>query len=244
MSESLYRRHWDYYAEKAAKNDRGWPGDEWGTETSWQWIFDKMFLSHGASEWASCVEVGSGSGKYTLRVLQASPIVHVIAADVSSKFQGYCRKRLEQAGVENRVTFVALDMTPGTLLDAIRVAGLMRMLDAFFSIDAMVHVDLQHHIVYLVTAAFALRLGGKLILTLANSTSDSGFAKLVRDAPQMFRRQDGPTARFEWMSPEMVRDILQRLGFEIDWMDTRGRDILLVASKREEPAEELRQVLQ
>ena len=60
-------------------------------------------------------------------------------------------------------------------------AGWRGQVDAVYSIEAMVHVDLQYLMAYLLTAAAALRPEGKLIMTLATMNSDHGFGKLLRD---------------------------------------------------------------
>jgi SAM-dependent methyltransferase len=234
--KSIYQQHWDFYAERGGQSKTGWPGDEWGTEETWQRLFDQLFVKFEVSKWNNCVEVGCGSGKYTRKVLTASDHVRVIAADISPVYQSYCRERLTQEKLVDRVTFVQLDTNPNTLMRSIDTAKLRGKLDAFYSIDAMVHVDLQHLLVYLVTAAVALKPSGNMIMTLANSASDLGFEKLVKDARQMFRKQNEPTAKFEWMSLEMVSDLLPRLGFAIDLLRAGGRFIHVVASKKTEPA--------
>ena len=43
------------------------------------------------------------------------------------------------------------------LLEELEKRNLVRKLDAFFAIDAMVHVDLQYLIVYFITAALTLK---------------------------------------------------------------------------------------
>jgi cyclopropane fatty-acyl-phospholipid synthase-like methyltransferase len=235
MSDSIYKKHWDLYATRGGETQSGWPGDEWGSEESWQRVFKELFVPYDVEHWLHCIEIGCGSGKYTVKVLQASDRAKVIAADISPVYQQYCKERLTAEGLIDRASLVQLDCHPATLMKSIEKAGLRGQLDALYSIDAMVHVDLQHLFVYLVTAAFALKPNGKLILTLANSTSDGGFDKLLRDASRMFRLQHQPTAKFEWMSPDMVSNVLSRLGFSIDKLTTTGRDILVVASKAGEP---------
>lgn len=69
-------------------------------------------------------------------------------------------------------------------------------------------------------------------MTLSNVCSDGGFEKLIRDTKVIFQRMNNHTAKFEWMSPDQVKSILPRLGFEIDILDTSARDILLVATLR------------
>ncbi|MCI0600403.1 MAG: hypothetical protein L0Y50_01285 [Beijerinckiaceae bacterium] len=66
----------------------------------------------------------------------------------------------------------------------------------------------------------------------ANCCSDGGFENLIRDTTVMVQRMDLHTARFEWMSPDQVRSVLLRLGFEIDRLDTTGRDMWTIATLR------------
>ena len=105
------------------------------------------------------------------------------------------------------------------------------------AIDAGVEVDLQYMIACLVTAANGLRVGGRLVLTLANLCSEGGFNKLIRDTKTIFNRMNTHRAKFEWMSPDQVGALLPRLGFEIDLHDTSGRDMLVVATFVEAPTD-------
>lgn len=232
MSENIYQQHWDYYAKNTQRSGDFWPGDEWGTPESWDRLFKKLFLDNGAADWKTAVEIGPGSGKYTIRLLENSG-VEVIAADISSGYQEHFCNRLKEAGLISRVTPLLLNTRSATLRETIEAKGWKGKLDAVYSIDAMVHVDLQYLIAYLVTAACCIKPGGRLVMTLSNVCSDGGFDKLIRDTKTIFSRMNLHTAKFEWMSPDQVRSILPRLGFEIDMLDTSGRDILLVATLRQ-----------
>lgn len=231
MSENIYQQHWDYYAKNTKAAGDFWPGDEWGTPESWERLFQKLFIANGASDWKTAVEIGPGSGKYTIKLLENSQ-AEVIAADISSGYQQHFRDRLTHAGLISRVTPLLLDTRSSTLRQCIEQKGWKNKLDAVYSIDAMVHVDLQYLIAYLVTAAHCLKEGGRLVMTLSNVCSDGGFEKLIRDTKVIFQRMNNHTAKFEWMSPDQVKSILPRLGFEIDILDTSARDILLVATLR------------
>jgi hypothetical protein len=224
-----YREHWNHYVERTPPDGGRWPGDEWGSPTSWDLVYRTRLLRHGAGTWERCVEIGPGSGKYSLRVLNGNPSLTILAADISTEFQRVFVKRMGVEGYSDRIIPILLDNNAGTLRKAIQEQEWRGKLDALYSIDAMVHVDLQYLIAYLVTAAACLRVGGILIMSLANCCSDKGFEKLIKDTPQMFRRLGRPTAKFEWLSPEAVVSILERLGFSITVMDTRSRDIWAVA---------------
>ena len=124
---------------------------------------------------------------------------------------------------------------PDEMLIDLRSCGWERRVDGFFSINAMVHIDLQYLIAYLITAGLTLRPGGKLVMTLANAVSDLGFEKLVRDLSWTFPVQGRPlgSGKFEWLSPDIVESLLPRLGFDIDLLDNSERDLAVVASLAE-----------
>lgn len=235
--ENVYRQHWDYYAKTARREDGKWPGDEWGTPESWERLFKYMFLDQGAADWKTCVEIGPGSGKYTIHLLEKSA-ARVLAADISPGYQAIFKERIKSVGLAARVDTLLLDNRSATLREGIEKNGWRKNLDAMYSMDAMVHVDLQYIIAYLVTAADSLKVGGRLVMTLSNVCSDNGFKKLIRDTKTIFNRMNTHTAKFEWMSPDQVRSLLPRLGFRIDVLDTSGRDILLVATLVEAPMDE------
>jgi hypothetical protein len=231
MEDNIYRQHWDHYVKLKQRSGHYWPGDEWGTPESWDGLFNNLFVEHGVASWRNCVEIGAGSGKYTIKVLEHSP-AHVLAADVSPAYQEVFRTRLTEAGLISRVSPVLLDNDSATLCRAIEAKGWKGELDGFYSIDAMVHVDLQYLIAYLVTAAVCLKPGGKLIMTLANCCSDRGFEKLIAETRNAFARIGKHSGKFEWLSPDAVRSILPRLGFDIGYLQSEWRDIFVVATLR------------
>ena len=115
-------------------------------------------------------------------------------------------------------------------LERLDMAG---KLDGFFSMDAMVHVDLQYLIPYFLTAAVALREGGHLIMTLADASTPAGFDFLISRASAYYGADVEPLGKFEWASRDIARSIVERLGFEVVMCDSppdnEGRDIHLVA---------------
>ena len=221
--------HWDFYASAVSPSGDYWPGDEWGNEATWKRNFEVLFLPNGVHEWKRCVEIGPGSGKYTLLVLKNSS-AHVIAADISAGYLAHFTARMKAEGLTERVTEVLLNEEAITLRKHIEHKGWAGSVDCVYSIDAMVHVDLQYLIIYLVTAAHAMKRGGKLVLTLANACSEKGFRKLVDVAPRMLARIHTHNSKFEWMSPDLVTSIFPRLGFDIDVLHTKERDMLLAAT--------------
>jgi SAM-dependent methyltransferase len=242
-ANNLYREQWDRYAKMwSPKNiagnasDLNWPGDEWGDEQQWLKVFQTMFVNFGAQEWTECVEIGPGSGKYTNYLLRQSA-AHITAFDISSAYLEIMKTRLADDVAGGRVDPVVLiGQCPSEILDHLRSQGLIRQLDAFYSIDAMVHVDLQYLMAYFLSAALSLKENGHLIMTLANAISSGGFKSLVAGAKTFYPLQGKPSGKFEWLSPEMVIGILTRLGFSVQFVSPypQGievlRDLHLVAT--------------
>jgi hypothetical protein len=119
------------------------------------------------------------------------------------------------------------------MLTDLSECGWRRTVDAVFSIDAMVHVDLQYLIVYLITAGLVLKPGGKVIMTLADVTTEANFNQMLDEISFTYPGQSNPigTSKFEWISPDIVRSVLPRLGFAIDRLDAPYlKDLFVVAS--------------
>jgi hypothetical protein len=235
--QTMSGRTWDRYLETWEREHNAdhtyeWPGDEWGTPQTWSDLYANLFENAGSARWREVVEIGPGSGKYTERLLRGSDAT-IRAYDVSADFMRVCERRCADWIGAGRLSLHPIDgRSPSEMLDDLGGAGLLREVDAVFSIDAMVHVDLQYLVVYFIVAALALREGGKLILTLSNAVSDEGFDKLLHDIAWTYPQQADPcgSGKFEWLSPDLVRSVLSRLGFDV-WMPSgEGRDIWLIAT--------------
>lgn len=235
-----FSQDWDTYVKKQFPGSAGerarpqWPGDEWGNEAWWKQNFDNLFRPCHVETWTAAAEIGQGSGKYTKMVLDAAPRCTVAAFDASEEFLRVCAERLAAEKAAGRLHLEHLQgKRSDEMILALERLGMSRKLDAFFSMDAMVHVDLQYLIVYLLTAALALRKGGHLIMTLADATSEPGFRHLMNSIRAFYSTDVQRVGKFEWMSPSLARFVLERLGFEIILLDHppkgRGRDIHLVA---------------
>jgi hypothetical protein len=225
---------WDQYVadweEHFSREEFDWPGDEWGSSKLWEVVHRKMFVPAGVNDWHRAVEIGPGSGKYTLQALR-NPELTVRAYDVSRSFLEVCEERCETAITEGRLSLHLLEAQhPYEMVSDLTAAGWRGEVDAFFSIDAMVHVDLQDLIVYLITAALTLKPGGKLLMTLSNATSDLGFKMLLKDIVKCYGQSAGPYGRFRWLSPQISETILPRLGFRVDFASTVPRDTHLTAT--------------
>jgi hypothetical protein len=261
MKKQTYGNYWDGYVDDAFPrllsslgqvSNLTHPGDEWGTEQSWQRIFDKLFTPAGVSGWTSAIEIGGGGGKYTERVLRANDVVQVFGFDVSRSFLDATAARLAGDVAAGRLHLTEIDpLAPDAMLRRIEEAGLARKLDAMFSIDAMVHVDLQYLFTYWVNAALALKPGGRVLMTLADPTTINGFQKITRDIARFYKRQGRICSKFEYLSEEIVRSLLGRLGFEIELLEPwsyhpgrPARDLYLIARlDRPDAAEPLREAL-
>jgi SAM-dependent methyltransferase len=222
-----YRAQWDEYINRWDPTKIGdgslpkgsWPGDEWGTRTDWEQVFRSMFWNFGARDWRHCVEIGAGSGKYTKFLLEHSAS-DIAVFDISPAFLDALRQRLVPEVNAGRVIPVLLEgIAASEILDFLDDRRLTGRLDAFYSIDAMVHVTLQHLITYLLTAAVSLRKGGMFLLTLPNATSEKGFATLLSDARRCYSQQSDPNVpRFEWLCPDLVTGVFERLGFKTQFV--------------------------
>jgi hypothetical protein len=239
---SFWDRYVDEWKGAVDAEESEWPGDEWGTPQLWRRTFDAWFVPAGAREWRRAVEIGQGSGKYTLKVLESSQ-ASVRAYDVSPEFLRICEQRCRERIEQGRLSLHLLDSPePDQMLSDLEQCGWRREVDCFYSMDAMVHVDLQVMIVYLITAAAALKPQGKLILTLADVTQPPGFERLVANVGRNYQ-QDSP-GRFKWLGPDVVQSVLDKVGFAIDSFAQAGLYIAVVASlARPERGEELAQQL-
>ena len=234
-----YSRFWDSYVKRDFPTIQGrhgevqWPGDEWGTPATWEETFSQLFQPAQVSAWKRAVEIGPGSGKYTLMVLERSQ-ASIQAFDVSREFMSTCEKRCEGPIREGRLTLCHLpEQRPDELHAALSSSNWSGTVDAFYSIDALVHVDLQFMIVYLLTAALCLRKGGWLILTCADPTTPNGFQKLLNDIRLVYPARPQPTSKFEWINRELMASVLTNLGFDVVRSFDNGRDLHLLATLAE-----------
>ena len=233
-----YGRYWDYYVERFESRKAGgengeleWAGDEWGSPAAWSSRFDGLFPAASIADWSRVVEIGPGSGKYTLKLLEECE-ADVRGYDVSERFLEVCRERCREQVEAGRLSLHRLAaVDPAQLLDDLRGAGWGRQVDGFYSIDAMVHIDLQYLAVYWITAGLVLRPGGKLVMTLNDVTHEPGFEKLLRDISWTFPVQGRPlgSGKFEWLSPDILASLLPRMGFRIEKLIHNGRDLEVIA---------------
>ncbi len=251
-----YGELWDHYVASAfprLRNESGgeltYPGEEWGSDTSWNAIFDHLFVPGGVKDWSHAIEIGGGGGKYTERVLDANDRVKIWGFDVSRNFLDATAQRLSRHVDAKRLILNEIDSVhPDAMLQLFDKEGLVRKIDAMFSIDAMVHVDLQYLVTYWINAALVLRPGGRMLMTLADPTSQVGFQKLIRDIKKFYSFQGRICPKFEYLDKQIVSHVVQNLGFDIEYLEqwsyregAPARDLYLVARlERLEQAENFR----
>jgi SAM-dependent methyltransferase len=227
MSDDQY---WDKYVRDWTSEEFDWPGDEWCDDETWlQMQFDRLVRRAGVESWKRAVEIGPGSGKHALLVLGTSE-VELRAFDVSPEFLSVCADRCRNEIAAGRLSLHQISVQdPASALD--RLQDWRRTVDGFYSLEAMVHVDLQYLIVYLITAALVLRPGGKLVMNVATATNEQGFELLLSDIKRYWPVQLEPSGKFEWLSRELVERVLARLGFQFDFIsEDRRRDVEFIAS--------------
>jgi SAM-dependent methyltransferase len=229
--------YWDRFATLRSKQHEAigaWAGDEWGSPERWSRLFDSMFRQHLPEDPRWALEIGPGAGKYTLLVLSEYARCNVIAADVSSAYLDILRERCATEIAAGRIFPYLIGTELDTLDKMIEGRGLQSgSLDFIYSIDAMVHVDLQFLIVYWLAATRLLKPGGKMIMTVADATRPMGFYRLIENAEKTFKYPDRNIGKFEWVSKELAEDVLGKLGFDVVEVQTPSsiRDFCFVATK-------------
>lgn len=230
---------WDGYVERwkaEHQNGHPYPGFEWGDQDLWVDVVEKLFLANlrGPKRF---VEIGSGAGKLTYLVSGAFPGSHFKCFDISQAFLDELKSRLpvwmQQDGADRVVEPILLDPDdPKLMQNHLEKAGWAGQVDCVFSIDAFVHINFQIAMAYLLTAAKTLRVGGWLILSVADVSTPAGFQKAVLDITEHFAGGGAPSSQFQWTAPDMWRVVLTRLGFQSIkplYLKTNSRDMYLCA---------------
>jgi len=239
-----YGDFWDGYVKRFLSRNQAdtrdttakisWPGDEWGTPEAWQMLFNDLFLAKIEIPPRTAIEIGPGSGKYSALFLEAFQCAHLIAADVSMAYLDILRERCVDLILDGRLNTALIGNDHEAIINIAKENGIeIGELDVMFSIDAMVHVDLQYLVAYWISASKLLRSGGKMIMTVPDATREGGFAKLMNDVPRLFALQGQHSDKFEWLSPQLVESVLSRLGFSVEAVEPRvlRRDFSFVATK-------------
>ena len=206
-----------------------WPGDEWGDRQAAEEILRTVLWEGLETPPQVLVELGAGSGRFTELVLARFPDAHVLSFDVSREFARSLRERCRLAVEAGRLETIHLDGDPACLQRSLASRDLVRGVDAVYSFDALVHVDMHTLAVYFVAAARALRPGGVFALNVADAATENGFLKLLANAPHGYDLRGGAGAVFQWVGSDQVQVVLQRLGFSVRHFDANGRDAFLRA---------------
>ena len=245
-----YSQDWDEYVDNFARyselepaskgrKDLRYPGDEWGTQEMWSALADKFLKPFLPQVDGIAVEIGQGSGKYTLEVIDK--VKQIICFDVSKKYVQIAQKRLSTYVTEGKVGFEILGMLNcNEIIQALKKRNLLGKVDLFFSIDSMVHVELHTLIAYFINAAKSLKPGGHMVMGLASCTNDGGFNKLLNETPFCYGGLR-PSHQFYFLSKNIVYFIMEKLGFEIILYEEM-RDIHFAARKIKEVPIELKEI--
>jgi len=221
-----YVGRWEQYARQEPTNqgrtDLVYPGDEWGNPADWRAHAERFLFPYLPPEGVA-VEIGPGSGKYTLLV--AARVARLVAFDVSPSFMQVAGRRLNEAGLSARTQLELLELQDCREMERrLEQLGLAGSVDLVYSVDSMQHVELHTLAAYLLAAGRALRLGGHLSMTVAGCTTETGFARLLEEMPWYYGGHR-PGHQFYFLSPEIVSGILLRLGFElVDLVERRDID--------------------
>lgn len=211
-------------------------------------VLDRLLRPAAVETWRHAIEIGLGDGRYTAEVLRANPAVKLTVFDVSDRIMQAAAARMAEAVASGRLGFLPIDpLHPDGILAAFEREHLAREIDAVFSIDALVHVDLQYLVAYWLNAALLLRPGGWLVFSVADATTEQGFARLLAELAQGYANPGQVSDRLEYLSFGLIRPLLERFGFEVTFAghgaaaDLGGRDLHVVAQLvRPEAAEALR----
>jgi predicted TPR repeat methyltransferase len=239
-----YVKHWEKYARLEPTNkgrtELVYPGDEWGTEAEWDAYaasFLHPYLPKDGS--GTAVELGPGSGKYSLRVIDR--VERLVCFDVSEKFMRIASERLAPRQGSRDVRFELLKVSNCyEIRDTLARHGLLDKVDLFFSVDSMQHVELHTLIAYWINAAESLKIGGHMVMTVATCTTEQGFDRLLSETGWVYGGMR-ESHQFYFLSRDLVRYCLERLGFEVVRLEEH-RDINFVARKVRSVAFELQAV--
>lgn len=232
---NYYANEWDKYVQ----NHPHAPGEEWGSPAHWESIFGRYF--YGVQYWKRAIEIGAGAGKYTKKVLDTAHGCEIAAVDVSQRFLDVLMNNVSKPVYTHKdgrlrvhpflLEFPKVESYSPLAEVCTKKDWPLGTVDAVYSIDAMVHVEWPLVVSYIDSAYQALKQGGLVIMSLANGCSEGGFAKLKNEIPTLYRTNLNPDGKFHYTSPDMVAKALEK-GFNIETIDTRSRDIFVVASKK------------
>ena len=161
------------------------------------------------------LEIGPGGGRFTEILL---PKCHkLIAADTSQTMLKVLSKRFKDS---EKIEYLLLD---GKSLSAVAD----KSVDGAFSYGVFVH--LQHWDIYnyLVELQRILKPGGRGIIQHANTFSELGWQKFIKQLPGQLSRHKLPGS-FTVMTPQIMQEFTQRAGLKLEKCvtDTVRRDCI------------------
>jgi SAM-dependent methyltransferase len=152
---------------------------------------------------ARLVEIGSGGGRFTGPLLEVGD--RVIATDTSQTMLEIVKSRY--ADRPNLETLLLDGTGLGKIADC--------SIDAVFSYGVFVHLQHWDFYNYLTESFRVLRPGGKAIIQHANTISELGFPKFVREVPLAINRHKlGGT--FSVMTPELMGEFVKHSGLTLE----------------------------
>jgi SAM-dependent methyltransferase len=228
--ERYARHHRKEHGSEAAK---GAPlGDEWNRpETIGADVPAEALVAHlvstvfapyfgDAAAGGTLLEIGAGGGRFTQALLPCAG--RIVAADTAPSMVALLRERF---AAEPRVEPLLLD---GRGLGALGDASV----DAAFSYDVFVHLSPWVMGLYLMELARVLRPGAPVVIHHANTLSDLGWGRFVRDVERL-RKGQHPDSRFTPMTPELFAGLAERAGLRVERCvtDVVRRDAITLARK-------------
>jgi SAM-dependent methyltransferase len=198
--------------ENYAKNFEGKPGkflgDEWnepeligfdGAPNAIVPTLDRKVFQPYLGKCQVILEIGPGGGRFTKVLFPKCQ--RVIAADTSPTMLSLLQSRYE---TETSLKCVQLD---GQGLGPIED----KSIDAAFSFDVFVHLELWDIFNYLCELKRVLKPGGKAIIHHGNSLSRLGWRRFVAETRQQLNTPK-IWGTFSFMSPNVFKELSERAG--------------------------------
>eukprot|EP00933_Yihiella_yeosuensis_P050999 TRINITY_DN48823_c0_g1_i1.p1 TRINITY_DN48823_c0_g1~~TRINITY_DN48823_c0_g1_i1.p1 ORF type:complete len:343 (+),score=52.49 TRINITY_DN48823_c0_g1_i1:29-1030(+) len=209
------RKLWDAYAQNW-KSDEDWVkrmsshlpgptrelstvGDEWSDERSLDEVLNDWLIPLVRPQQV-IAEIGSGGGRIAARV--AGDAQRLVCFDISSQMLAAAKHRLQKGLGFQNVEFceVAGDSPYPSEYNA--------CFDVIYSFDVFVHMDIHQMRHTLSCIKSMLRPEGLCFLSFANLLAPAGWRRFSR-------QKQFTVGGFYFVSPDIVRCLLIRSGFEI-----------------------------
>jgi SAM-dependent methyltransferase len=206
-----YSRRWEEeHGESFALLGHEWGGPEFARHVVETWV--RPYVAREAV----LAEIGPGGGRMTEFLVPLCKELHL--ADISGEM---LRRLQETFGHLSSVHYHKLDGESMTTVPEC---------DAVFSWDVFVHLEPEHIYMYLTEIRKRLRPRGVAIIHFSNILTEQGWRKFVGDYDLSIggKRDE---YKFSWMTPQIMRQFLDSLGFEIEVLGDLDRDAITVFRK-------------